>query len=97
MPLKYFRNVCRSFKILLINCKTELKLKWTKYCVLSAAGADNTNANTDDVTFTISDTNFLALSAKDNRNLSQRSNRFERSVYWNEYETKNENENTTNE
>ena len=40
---------------------------------------------------------YLALSAKDNRNLSQRSNRFEISVYWNEYETKNENENTTNE
>ena len=24
-----------------INCKVELKLKWTKYCVLSAAGDDN--------------------------------------------------------
>ena len=28
----------------LINCKVELKLKWTKYCVLSAASHDNTNA-----------------------------------------------------
>ena len=28
----------------LINCKVELKLKWTKYCVLSA-GANNENAN----------------------------------------------------
>ena len=27
----------------LINCKIELKLKWTKYCVLSAAGNDNDN------------------------------------------------------
>ena len=27
----------------LINCKVELKLKWTKYGVLSAAGADNTD------------------------------------------------------
>ena len=29
----------------LINCKVELKLKWTKYCVLSVAGADNVNVN----------------------------------------------------
>ena len=32
----------------LINCKVELKLKWTKYCVLSAAGADNVNDNVND-------------------------------------------------
>ena len=31
----------------LINCKIELKLKWTKYCVLSAAGNDD-NGNDDD-------------------------------------------------
>ena len=29
--------------MLLINCKVELKLKWTKYCIFSAAGADNVN------------------------------------------------------
>ena len=29
--------------MLLINCKIELKLKWRNYCVLSAAGTDNTN------------------------------------------------------
>ena len=40
----------------LINCKVELKLKWTKYCVLSAAGADNTNANPNNIIFTIKDT-----------------------------------------
>ena len=27
----------------LINCKVELKLKWTKHCVLSAGGNDNDN------------------------------------------------------
>ena len=37
----------------LINCKVELKLKWTKYCVLSAAGADNDNANPKNIIFTI--------------------------------------------
>ena len=29
----------------LINCKVELKLKWTKYCVLSANHNDNVNDN----------------------------------------------------
>ena len=29
----------------LINCKVELKLKQTKYCVLFAAGNDNDNNN----------------------------------------------------
>ena len=39
----------------LINCKVGLKLMWTKYCVLSAAGADNINGNYDDnnIIFTI--------------------------------------------
>ena len=35
LPLKYLSNFCRSFKIPLIDCKVELKLKWTKYCILS--------------------------------------------------------------
>ena len=39
----------------LINCKVELKLKWTKYCILSAAGADNTIANHNNIIFTIKD------------------------------------------
>ena len=33
----------------LINCKVEFKLKWTKYCVLSAAVADNANANSNKI------------------------------------------------
>ena len=42
----------------LINCKVELKLKWTKYCVLSAAGNDNDNDSDDNdnarkITFTV--------------------------------------------
>ena len=35
-------NFWRSLEMLLINCKVELKSKWAKYCVLSAAGNDNT-------------------------------------------------------
>ena len=86
----------------LINCKVELKLKWTKNCVLSAASNDNTNANPNNIIFTIKDTKLyvsvVTLSSRDNQKLSKRlSKRFERLVYWNEYKTKSENENTTNE
>ena len=42
--LKYLSNFWRSLKML-INCKTELKLKWTKCCGLSAAVNDNETAN----------------------------------------------------
>ena len=45
MPLKYLDNFWRSIEVLLINCKVELKLKWSKYCVLSANGNDNANVN----------------------------------------------------
>ena len=40
----------------LINYKVELKLRWTNFCVLSAAGADNTNANPNNMSFTVKDT-----------------------------------------
>ena len=48
----------------LINCKIELKLKWTKYCVLPAAGNDNNineNANVNNTIFTIRYTNYVFL------------------------------------
>ena len=45
VPLKYLSKFWRSLEIPLINCKIELKLKWTKYCVLSANGNDNDNTN----------------------------------------------------
>ena len=56
VSLKYLSNVLRSFEMLLINCKIELKLKWTKHCVLSSVGADNTDANPNTIIFTIKDT-----------------------------------------
>ena len=59
----------------LINCKVELKLKWTMYCASSAAGNDNTNANPDNIIFTIIDTELyvpvVTLSAKDYQQLSK--------------------------
>ena len=52
-----------------------MKLKWTKYCVLSTAGADNANANSNNIIFTIKDVELyvvvVTLSAKDNQKLSQ--------------------------
>ena len=58
VPLKYLSNFWSSVETTLINCKVELKLKWTKYCVLSAAGNDNVNNNndSDNIIFTVKDT-----------------------------------------
>ena len=36
-----------------IKCKVELKLYWTKYYLLSAAGADYIDANSENIIFTI--------------------------------------------
>ena len=81
----------------LLNWKVEL----TKYCVLNVAAADNNDANSNNIIFTIKGTKlyvpFAALLAKDNQKLSNTFSKiFERSVYWNEYKTKSENKNTTN-
>ena len=44
----------------LINCKVELKLKWTKFCVFSAAGNDNVNNNdSNNIIFIIKDIHLL--------------------------------------
>ena len=80
----------------LINCKVDLKLKWKKHCVLAAAGAEDAGANSNNTIFTIKDTKFyvpvITLSAKDNQKLWKLlSKGFERSVYWDEYKTKNKN------
>ena len=76
------------------NCKFELKLKWTKYCVLAAAGIGNTNDNPNKNICTIKDTkicsccHFISKKKKKNQKLSKLfSKGFERSVYWNEYKT----------
>ena len=37
----------------LVNCKVELKLEWTKSGVLSAAGADDADTDSDNINFTI--------------------------------------------
>ena len=55
VPFKYLSNFLRSLEMSLINCKLELKHNWTKYCVLTAAGVDNDDANFN-IIFTIEDT-----------------------------------------
>ena len=60
--LKYLSNFWKLLEMPLINCKLELKLKWTKYSVLSAAGIENNineDANANNIIFTINDTKFL--------------------------------------
>ena len=80
----------------LINCKVELKFKWTKYRVLSVAGNENNineDANANNTNFTIKDIKLyvpvVTLCAKNKKKLSKLlSKGFERSVYQNEYKTK---------
>ena len=64
----------------MINCKLKLKIKWAKYCVLSADGneyqGDNdNNFNSNRIIFTIKDTNLyvpvVTLLAKGNQKLSK--------------------------
>ena len=75
VSLKYLSNFWRSLEMPLINCKVELKLRWTKHRVLSVAGTDNVNGNNDTI-FTIKDTKLyvpvVTLSERDNQKISKR-------------------------
>ena len=62
----------------LIHCKVKLKLKWTKYCVLSVAGNENNinkDVNANNIILTIKDTKLyvpiVTLSTRDNQKLSK--------------------------
>ena len=90
VPLKYLSNFFRSLEMLLINCKIKLNLTWKKECVLST---DVGNA-----VFIINDTKMyvlvVTLSKEDNKDFIEQQNKgFQRSIYWNEYKTKEINEN----
>ena len=91
VPLKYLSNFFRSLEIPLINCKIKLNLTWKKECMLSA---DDGNA-----VFIINDTKMcvpvVTMSKEDNKDFIEQQNKgFQRSIYWNEYKTKEINENT---
>ena len=79
-----------------------MNLKWTKHCVLAVAGVGNAHANCNNIILTIKYTKIylpvVILSTKENQELSKfLSKGFNRSVYWNEYETKSERKTTTSE
>ena len=61
----------------LINCKIDLKLEQTKHFALAAAGNNNTDANPNNIMFTIKNTKLYApvvtLLARNNRKLSKTS------------------------
>ena len=107
VPLKYLSNFFRSLEMSLINCKIKLNLTWKKECVLSTdngnanltwkkecvLSTDNGNA-----VFIINDTKMyipvVTLSKEDNKDFIEQQNKgFQRSIYWNEYKTKEINEN----
>ena len=84
IPLKYLSNFWRSLEMPLINCKVYLELNWIEDCILSSDG--------DTVKFAITDAKLhvaiVTLSTKDSASLAKQLNDgFERSVYWDSYET----------
>ena len=90
VPLKYLSNFFRSLEMPLINCKIKLNLTWKKECVLST---DDGNA-----VFIINDikmyVSVVTLSKEDNKDFIDQQNKgFQKSIYWNEYKTKEINEN----
>ena len=89
VPLKYLSNFFRSLETPLINCKIKLNLTWKKECVLSTGAGE--------AVFIINDTKLyvpvVALSKEDYKDFIKQQNRgFQRSIYWNEYKTKEINE-----
>ena len=89
VPLKYVSNFFRSLEMPLINCKIKLNLTWKKECASSTAA--------DDAVFIINDTKLyvpvVTLSKEDNKDFIEQQNKgFQRSIYWNEYKTKEQTE-----
>ena len=91
IPLKYLSNFFRSLEMPLINFKIKLNLTWKKECALST---DDGNA-----VFIINDTKMyvpvVTLSKEGGKDFIEQQNKgFQRSIYWNEYKTKEINENS---
>ena len=102
IPLTYPSNFWGSLEMPLINCKVELKLRRTNHSVLASTGVENVGTDSNNIIFTIKNLKLyvpdVTLLAKDNQKLLKLlSKGSERLVYWNKYETKIVNRNTTNE
>ena len=96
VPLKYLSNFSRSLEMPLINCKIKLNLTWKKECALSTHDANAANAANNAV-FIINGTKLyvpvVTLSKEDNKDFIDQQNKgFQRSIYWNEYKTKGQDE-----
>ena len=90
VPLKYLSNFSRSLEMPLINYKIKLDLTWKKECFLST--------DDDNAVLIINDRKMyvpvVTLSKEDNKDFVEQQNKgFQRSIYWNEYKTKEINEN----
>ena len=90
VPLKYLSNFFRSLEMPLINCKIKLNLTWKKECVLSS--------NDGNTVFIINYTKLyvpvVTLSKEDKKDFIEQQNKgLQRSIYWNEYKTKEQTEN----
>ena len=89
VPLKCLSNFFRSLEMPLINCKIKLNLTRKKECVLSTGASE--------ATFIINGTKLyipvVTLWKEDNKDFIEQQNKgFQRSIYWNEYKTKEINE-----
>ena len=85
VPLKYLSNFFRSLEMPLINCKIKLNLTWKKECVLSnQAGNALFVINGSKLYFPV-----VTLLKEDDKDFIEQQNKgFQRSIYWNEYKTK---------
>ena len=89
VPLKYLSNFSRSLEMLLINCKIKLNLTWKKECVLSNQDV----AAVVIINYTKIYVPVVTLSKEDNKDFIEQQNKgFQRSIYWNEYKTKEKDE-----
>ena len=59
--IKYLSNFWWLLEMSLINCKVKLKLKWTKHCVLVAAGVENANPNSKNIIISSENTKLYVL------------------------------------
>ena len=89
VSLKYLSNFFRSLEMPLINCKIKLNLTWKKECVLSTGDVE--------AVFIINDTKLyvpvVTLLKEDNKDFIEQQNKgFQRCIYWDEYKTKEINE-----
>ena len=93
VPLKYLSNFFRSLEMPLSNYKVKLNLTWKKERVLSNQAGN--------AVFIIDNTQLyvpvVTLSKEDNKDFFDQQNKgFQGSIYWNEYKTKEQNEDADN-